>query len=203
MHRCQDVAEIAAAGAEAARIVESIASLAGKIDGVLKQVKGGGDFAELAKSYSEGPGAARGGVIDRTLATEELGPELAPKVEALQPGQVTDPVQTGASGEVLYQENFANNTSGWDRVLNDGGIMDLWVREARLFKYGSGTGSNFSNIRGENEPLSGGGKSSGLIACLRWNRDGSCTTARRRTSNQRGPTVSLKFSKSTAIGWRP
>ena len=39
--------------------------------------------------------------------------------------------------------------------------MDLWVREARLFKYGSGTGSNFSDSRGENEPLSGGGKSSG------------------------------------------
>jgi ribonucleoside-diphosphate reductase alpha chain len=39
--------------------------------------------------------------------------------------------------------------------------MDLWTREARLFKYGSGTGSNFSKMRGDNEPLSGGGKSSG------------------------------------------
>ena len=38
--------------------------------------------------------------------------------------------------------------------------MDLWVREARIFKYGSGTGSNFSKLRGENEKLSGGGKSS-------------------------------------------
>ncbi|MGA1234849.1 MAG: vitamin B12-dependent ribonucleotide reductase, partial [Lutimaribacter sp.] len=46
-----------------------------------------------------------------------------------------------------------------DDLVNDGGIMDLWVREARLFKYGSGTGTNFSRIRGENEPLSGGGKS--------------------------------------------
>ena len=45
--------------------------------------------------------------------------------------------------------------------------MDLWVREARLFKYGSGTGSNFSHIRGENEPLSGGGKSSGLMSFLK------------------------------------
>jgi ribonucleoside-diphosphate reductase alpha chain len=45
--------------------------------------------------------------------------------------------------------------------------MDLWVREARLFKYGSGTGSNFSNIRGENEPLSGGGRSSGLMSFLK------------------------------------
>ena len=48
-----------------------------------------------------------------------------------------------------------------DDLVNEGGIMDLWVREARLFKYGSGTGTNFSALRGENEPLSGGGKSSG------------------------------------------
>ncbi len=54
-----------------------------------------------------------------------------------------------------------------DDLVNEGGIMDLWIREARLFKYGSGTGSNFSNIRGENEPLSGGGKSSGLMSFLR------------------------------------
>src|SRR5215475_9085579 len=49
-----------------------------------------------------------------------------------------------------------------DDLVNEGGIMDLWVREARLFKYGSGTGSNFSRLRGEGEKLSGGGKSSGL-----------------------------------------
>ncbi|MEM9123869.1 MAG: adenosylcobalamin-dependent ribonucleoside-diphosphate reductase, partial [Pseudomonadota bacterium] len=54
-----------------------------------------------------------------------------------------------------------------DDLVNDGGIMDLWVREARLFKYGSGTGTNFSSIRGENEPLSGGGKSSGLMSFLK------------------------------------
>ncbi|MBE7637159.1 vitamin B12-dependent ribonucleotide reductase [Sneathiella sp. P13V-1] len=54
-----------------------------------------------------------------------------------------------------------------DDLVNDGGIMDLWVREARLFKYGSGTGTNFSNIRGEGESLSGGGKSSGLMSFLK------------------------------------
>ncbi len=54
-----------------------------------------------------------------------------------------------------------------DDLVNEGGIMDLWVREARLFKYGSGTGSNFSQIRGEGEPLAGGGKSSGLMSFLR------------------------------------
>lgn len=54
-----------------------------------------------------------------------------------------------------------------DDLVNDGGIMDLWVREARIFKYGSGTGSNFSSLRGENEPLSGGGKSSGLMSFLK------------------------------------
>jgi ribonucleoside-diphosphate reductase alpha chain len=54
-----------------------------------------------------------------------------------------------------------------DDLVNDGGIMDLWVREARLFKYGSGTGSNFSNLRSASEPLSGGGQSSGLMSFLR------------------------------------
>ncbi|UWQ64272.1 vitamin B12-dependent ribonucleotide reductase [Leisingera caerulea] len=54
-----------------------------------------------------------------------------------------------------------------DDLVKDGGIMDLWVREARLFKYGSGTGTNFSHLRAEGEPLSGGGKSSGLMGFLK------------------------------------
>src|SRR5215211_1591455 len=54
-----------------------------------------------------------------------------------------------------------------DDLVAEGGIMDLWVREARLFKYGSGTGTNFSTLRGEGEPLSGGGTSSGLMSFLR------------------------------------
>ena len=54
-----------------------------------------------------------------------------------------------------------------DDLVQDGGIMDLWVREARLFKYGSGTGTNFSSLRGEGEKLSGGGKSSGLMGFLK------------------------------------
>lgn len=54
-----------------------------------------------------------------------------------------------------------------DDLVNEGGIMDLWVREARLFKYGSGTGSNFSMLRGEGEKLAGGGKSSGLMSFLK------------------------------------
>jgi ribonucleoside-diphosphate reductase alpha chain len=54
-----------------------------------------------------------------------------------------------------------------DDLVNPGGIMDLWVREARIFKFGSGAGSNFSSIRGENEFLSGGGKSSGVMSFLK------------------------------------
>ncbi len=54
-----------------------------------------------------------------------------------------------------------------DDLVNEGGIMDLWVREARLFKYGSGTGSNFSALRAAGEPLGGGGKSSGLMSWLK------------------------------------
>jgi ribonucleoside-diphosphate reductase alpha chain len=54
-----------------------------------------------------------------------------------------------------------------DDLVNPGGIMDLWVREARIFKYGSGSGSNFSKLRGDGEPLSGGGRSSGLMSFLK------------------------------------
>jgi len=54
-----------------------------------------------------------------------------------------------------------------DDLVNDGGIMDLWVREARIFKYGSGVGTNFSQLRGEGEKLSGGGTSSGLMSFLK------------------------------------
>jgi len=54
-----------------------------------------------------------------------------------------------------------------DDLVNEGGIMDLWTREARLFKYGSGTGTNFSKVRGEGESLGGGGISSGLMSFLK------------------------------------
>jgi len=54
-----------------------------------------------------------------------------------------------------------------DDLVNDGGIMDLWVREARIFKYGSGVGTNYSQIRGSQEKLSGGGTSSGLMSFLK------------------------------------
>ncbi|HEY6256403.1 MAG TPA: vitamin B12-dependent ribonucleotide reductase, partial [Xanthobacteraceae bacterium] len=54
-----------------------------------------------------------------------------------------------------------------DDLVNEGGIMDLWVREARLFKYGSGTGTNFSKLRGDGEKLAGGGRSSGLMSFLK------------------------------------
>ena len=80
-----------------------------------------------------------------------------------------------ASGEVRRSESAYERPqphacfiqSIQDDLVNPGGIMDLWVREARLFKYGSGTGTNFSSLRGENEPLSGGGKSSGLMSFLK------------------------------------
>ncbi|MBZ0202268.1 MAG: adenosylcobalamin-dependent ribonucleoside-diphosphate reductase [Ignavibacteria bacterium] len=70
-----------------------------------------------------------------------------------------------AANGVIVHNCFIQSVS--DDLVNEGGIMDLWVREARLFKYGSGTGSNFSNIRGSSEPLSGGGKSSGLMSFLK------------------------------------
>ncbi len=73
--------------------------------------------------------------------------------------------QSYVANGVVVHNCFINSVK--DDLVNPGGIMDLWVREARLFKMGSGTGSNFSLIRSENEKLSGGGKSSGVMSFLK------------------------------------
>ena len=79
----------------------------------------------------------------------------------------TGEVQRSKSAYERPQPHACFIQSIQDDLVNPGGIMDLWVREARLFKYGSGTGTNFSRLRAENEPLSGGGKSSGLMSFLK------------------------------------
>lgn len=79
----------------------------------------------------------------------------------------TGKVQKSKSAYERPQPHACFIQSIQDDLVNEGGIMDLWTREARLFKYGSGTGTNFSNIRGEGEPLSGGGFSSGLMSFLK------------------------------------
>src|SRR5262249_5987922 len=92
---------------------------------------------------------------------------------------VTDRVKAGAelvydvqtaAGEFWCAGRLVHNCfiqSIADDLVNEGGIMALGVREARIFKYGSGTGTSFSALRGEGEPLSGGGKSSGLMSFLK------------------------------------
>jgi ribonucleoside-diphosphate reductase alpha chain len=79
----------------------------------------------------------------------------------------TDKVSRSKSAYERPQPHACFIQSISDDLVNEGGIMDLWVREARLFKYGSGTGTNFSALRGEGEPLSGGGISSGLMSFLK------------------------------------
>jgi ribonucleoside-diphosphate reductase alpha chain len=80
---------------------------------------------------------------------------------------MTGELRASASAYEHPQPHACFIQSAADDLVNDGGIMDLWVREARIFKYGSGSGSNFSKLRGEGESLSGGGKSSGLMSFLR------------------------------------
>ena len=79
----------------------------------------------------------------------------------------TGKVHPSASAYERPQPHACFIQSVKDDLVNEGGIMDLWVREARLFKYGSGTGTNFSSLRAEGERLSGGGKSSGLMSFLK------------------------------------
>lgn len=80
---------------------------------------------------------------------------------------VTGEVKRSADAYTHPQPHACFIQSVDDDMVNEGGIMDLWVREARLFKFGSGTGTNFSKLRGDGEPLSGGGKSSGLMSFLK------------------------------------
>jgi len=80
---------------------------------------------------------------------------------------VTGELQTSTSAYARPQPHACFIQSVGDDLVSEGGIMNLWQREARLFKFGSGTGTNFSNLRGEGEPLSGGGRSSGLMSFLK------------------------------------
>ena len=80
---------------------------------------------------------------------------------------LTGKVQKSTSAYYRPQPHACVIQSINDDLVNEGGIMDLWTREGRLFKYGSGTGTNFSNLRGSGERLSGGGASSGLMSFLR------------------------------------
>ncbi|WP_341841800.1 vitamin B12-dependent ribonucleotide reductase [Chitinophaga caseinilytica] len=79
----------------------------------------------------------------------------------------TEKLQKSTSAYERPQPHACFILSVDDDLVNDGGIMDLWVREARIFKYGSGVGTNFSRIRGEGEKLGGGGTSSGLMSFLK------------------------------------
>ncbi len=81
--------------------------------------------------------------------------------------EITGELKTSSSSYERPQPHACFIQSVKDDLVNEGGIMDLWTREARLFKYGSGTGTNFSRVRGNGEKLSGGGKSSGLMSFLR------------------------------------
>ena len=91
------------------------------------------------------------------------GPSQGHHYVDFQTGELVD--STSAYEHPQPHACFIQSVS--DDLVNGGGIMDLWVREARLFKYGSGTGTNFSALRGEGEALSGGGRSSGLMSFLK------------------------------------
>ena len=92
-----------------------------------------------------------------------------------------------------------------DDLVGSGGIMDLWTREARLFKYGSGTGTNFSNLRGEGEPLSGGGRSSGLMSFLKIGDRAAGAIKSGGTTRRAAKMVSLDIDHpdiETYINWK-
>ena len=128
-------------------------------------------FADLVGFVSQ----AKRDKLARATSGEFAGKNLPPmreevisRIELVGTVPVYD-IQT-ESGQYLCNNVLVHNCfiqSISDDLVNEGGIMDLWTREARLFKFGSGTGTNFSSLRGEGEPLSGGGRSSGLMSFLK------------------------------------
>jgi ribonucleotide reductase alpha subunit len=127
---------------------------------------------QAERALETGPLAASFGVAAvaevHASVIRQLKPAKVRRIEPIGSHTVYD-IQT-ASGQYLSNGIIVHNCfiqSVKDDLVGEGGIMDLWTREARLFKYGSGTGSNFSKVRGDNEPLSGGGKSSGLMSFLK------------------------------------
>ncbi len=70
---------------------------------------------------------------------------------------------------LAYERSFIHSCfiqSIKDDLVRDGGVIDLIADEAKIAKFGAGTGANFSALRGSNEPLSSGGLSSGLLTAL-------------------------------------
>jgi ribonucleoside-diphosphate reductase alpha chain len=114
---------------------------------------------KLAEACSdEFPGKRLPALREETIVRIELAGALEVYDIQTESGQYL-------SNNVVVHNCFIQSVN--DALVEPGGLMDLWVREARIFKYGSGTGTNFSAIRGEGEPLSGGGTSSGLMSFLR------------------------------------
>jgi ribonucleoside-diphosphate reductase alpha chain len=78
-----------------------------------------------------------------------------------------------------------------DNLVERKGIFELLAAEARLFKYGSGTGSNFSRLRSKYEKLQGGGTSSGLMSFLKVLDAGAGATKSGGTTRRAAKMVSL------------
>ncbi len=135
-----------------------------------------------------------------------LREEIIDRIEMTGVRPVYD-IQT-ESGQYLSNNVIVHNCfiqSIDDDLVGEGGIMDLWVREARLFKYGSGTGTNFSNLRGEGEPLSGGGSSSGLMSFLRVGDRAAGAIKSGGTTRRAAKMVCLDVDHpdiETFIGWK-
>jgi len=122
----------------------------------------------LHLSTASGIGGRPDGVRHRVSTLQGLRQEAVVRLELAGLMRVYD-IQT-LSGQYLSNNVIVHNCfilSIEDDLVNEGGIMDLITREARLFKYGSGTGTNYSKLRASSEPLSGGGVSSGLLSFLK------------------------------------
>ena len=122
-------------------------------------------FGPLRTRDWNGVFEGREGDADHIARTED---EVVAAIEAIGETDVYDietESHTFLTNNVVVHNCFIQSVS--DDLVNEGGIMDLWVREARIFKYGSGSGSNFSRVRSAGEKLSGGGTSSGLMSFLK------------------------------------
>jgi peptidyl-prolyl cis-trans isomerase C len=104
LHQTYDDAVKSAGGQEEVRARHILVENEDEAKAILDQLKGGGDFAALAKEKSKDPGAAEGGDLGY-FTKDQMVPEFAEVAFKMYPGQLSNPVKTQFGWHIIKVED--------------------------------------------------------------------------------------------------